>query len=92
MVRQRADAGTQTQTQTQSVRYILGNNETPNQPVGEYLGKEFMRLKEIAKEPMECSICLDEICCNRCICLLTCGHHFHFMCIQRTSVCPLCRA
>ena len=48
MVRQNANNQTQTQT---SVRYILGNNETPNQPVSEFLVKEFVRLKNIANEP-----------------------------------------
>ena len=84
------NAGTQTPQQT--VRYILGNNETPNQPVSEFLAKEFMRLKGIANENMECSICLEPICCNKCICLLMCGHSFHFVCIQKQSVCALCRS
>lgn len=84
------NAGTQTPPQT--VRYILGNNETPNQPVSEFLAKEFMRLKGIANENMECSICLDTICCQRCCVVLQCGHYGHFMCLQKLSICPLCRA
>ena len=86
----RQSAGTQ--TQQQPVRYILNNNETPNQPVSEYLSKEFMRLKGLAGENMDCSICLDPICCQRCICLLLCGHSFHYMCIQKQSICPVCRS
>ena len=84
-------AATQTPPEPQ-VRYMLGNNETPNQPVGEFLAKEFFRLKKIANEPMECSICLDTICCDRCIVVLLCGHVGHFMCLQKQSICPLCRA
>jgi hypothetical protein len=78
-------------TEIQS-RYILGGNETPNQPVGEFLGKEFLRLKGIAKEPMDCSICLEQICCDKCVCLLACGHVFHYMCISKQTTCALCRA
>lgn len=79
-----ANASTQT-------RFILGNNETPNQPVGEFLAKEFVRLKGLANEQMDCSICLDPICCTRCVVVLMCGHWGHFMCLQKQSVCPLCR-
>ena len=75
-----------------NVRYILGNNETPNQPVSEYLTKEFVRLKKLANEQMDCSICLDSICCPRCCVVLQCGHYGHFMCLQKLSICPLCRA
>ena len=71
------------------LRYIF--NESPNQPVGEFLGKEYMRLKENANEPLNCSICLGDICCDKCICLLMCGHSFHLLCIQKTQICPLCR-
>lgn len=74
-----------------NVRYILGNNETFNQPVSEFLSKEFVRLKKIANEPMDCSICLDSICCERCVIVLICGHYGHFMCLQKQSICPLCR-
>jgi hypothetical protein len=73
------------------VRYILGENESPNQPVGEYLTKEYMRLKELASEKMECSICLTGIDCRMCCCLLSCGHSFHYICVKKVSICPLCR-
>jgi len=81
-----------TQTQSTSVRYILGNNETPNQPVSEFLAKEIVRLKGLAKETMDCPVCLEQICCNRCVVVLICGHYGHFMCLQKQSVCPLCRS
>ena len=75
----------------QQTRYVLGNNDVPNQPVGEFLGKEFLRLKSLANEPIECSICLSAICCDKCCCLLSCGHVFHYFCVSKVSVCPLCR-
>ena len=88
MPRARANSSSQTPT----TRYVLGNNETPNQPVSEFLAKEFIRLKKIANEPMDCPICLDAICCDRCVCVLLCGHYGHYMCLQKQSICPLCRS
>lgn len=74
------------------IRYVLGNNETPNQPVSVFLTKEFVRLKQLAGEPMDCSICLESICCVRCCVVLQCGHWGHFLCLQKQLICPLCRA
>ena len=73
-----------------ATRFTLGTQ--PNQPVGSFLSKEYMRLKLQTNEPLECSICLEDICCNRCICVLMCGHHYHFECISKnqTGKCPLC--
>ena len=40
---------------------------------------------------IECSICLDEICCHKCYALTTCGHGFHLGCIIKCEKCPVCR-
>lgn len=74
-----------------AVRYTLGTQ--PNQPVSLFLARELFRLKAIANEPMECSICLDPICCDRCVCVLMCSHHFHYSCITQneSGCCPMCR-
>ena len=74
-----------------ATRYTLGTQ--PNQPVGLFLAREWFRLKAIANEPMECSICLEAICCDKCVCVLMCGHNYHYSCITQnlTGKCPLCQ-
>jgi len=74
------------------VRFIL-HTHTPNQPVSMFLAKEVMRMKQILHEDLTCSICLETICCDKCICVLSCSHHYHFSCIQQnpTGKCPMCR-
>lgn len=47
-------------------------------------------LKEKGKE-VECSVCLEEICCSKCYTLLNCGHSYHLCCIIKCKTCPLCR-
>jgi len=71
-------------------RLVLGTQ--PNQPVGFFLAKEIYRLKTLANEPLECSICLESICCNLCFSVLMCGHGYHYSCIVQnvTGKCPLC--
>lgn len=45
------------------------------------------------KKKLECSVCLDELCCKRCFCLLMCGHSLHADCWLRMTEkrCPVCR-
>lgn len=52
--------------------------------------KYYYLIKE--KEKLECSVCYDEICCERCFTLLSCGHYFHRDCLENciTTRCPLC--
>ena len=40
---------------------------------------------------IECSICLDDICCKKCYTVLTCGHSYHLACVIKCKSCPLCR-
>ena len=49
------------------------------------------------KEPIECSICLSEISCDKHLNLNNCDHYFHRKCIKQwvfsydNNSCPLCR-
>lgn len=80
-----------TRSTTEATRFVLNNNVSPNQPVGSYLSQEVYRMKKQLNEELNCSICLEEICCNKCYCMLLCGHGFHFICISSQVVCALCR-
>ena len=60
--------------------------------VSDYLKDDYYEIKKILKNKLECSICLDEICCKKCLALLPCGHSFHLSCLLKCSSCPLCRA
>lgn len=62
----------------------------PIRLVKDYLKNQFWELKK--NETMECSICLDNIDCQKCFCLLSCGHAYHLCCIIRCNTCPLCRS
>lgn len=52
----------------------------------------FEMCKETNKK-LECSVCLDELCCKRCFTLLICGHSLHADCYMRMDEkkCPVCR-
>jgi len=68
-------------------------NSEPIRPVKDYLKNFVWKLiKEYKKdEKIECSICLEEVDCQKCYSLLTCGHSFHMSCIYKCNSCPLCR-
>ena len=65
---------------------------------GDYLKKNYWSMAKQLNKKFECSICLEEIdCeygCERCFCILTCGHIYHLPCIIRCPQmsCPLCRS
>ena len=63
----------------------------PIRLVKDFLKNQFWQLKKDKGETMECSICLSDIDCEKCFCLLTCGHNFHVCCIFKCTNCPLCR-
>jgi len=63
----------------------------PIKPVKEYLKKTLWDLYKEKGEKLECSICLDDICCEKCYTVLTCGHHYHLSCVIKVNKCPLCR-
>jgi len=77
---------------TGSTRFVLNNNISPNQPVSRFLSQEVFKMKNQLNEELSCSICLESICCDKCYCLLLCGHGFHFVCISSQNICALCRA
>lgn len=65
----------------------------PIKPVKDFLKKKVWDL--IKEKPdnntFECSICLEEICCEKCYTLLDCGHSYHLCCVIKCKKCPLCR-
>ena len=63
----------------------------PIKPVKDYLKKTLWDLYKDKGEKLECSICLDEIDCEKCACWLTCGHHYHLCCVIKTNKCAMCR-
>ena len=75
---------------------ILIHQQVPQKPVNymvnDYLKDDFYEMKLKLKQELECSICLDKICCKKCMCLLPCGHSFHLACLIKCNFCPLCRA
>jgi hypothetical protein len=76
-------------------RYTFVEGEGFNQPVSIHLTKEYYEMTTALNKTLECSICLEPICCKNCICLLLCGHSYHFNCILRVekpAKCPLCRS
>lgn len=69
------------QIQPKPVKYI----------VGEYLKNNYYDMaKENGKE-LECPICMENICCKKCFCLLPCGHSYHLSCLLPLDKCALCR-
>ena len=74
-----------------STRYVLNDNETPNQPVSHFFAKEWLRVKTTLNESLDCSICLEPIICPNCITVLLCSHSYHIQCIHTQKICPLCR-
>ena len=75
----------------QTTRYLIQSIDV-NSPVSDFLVSEFMRLKLLAKETMDCAVCLSEICCEKCFILLQCGHGYHYKCLAKISICPICRS
>ena len=65
--------------------------QEPIRPVKDYLKKTLWDLYKDKGEKIECSICLDEIDCEKCACWLTCGHHYHLCCVIKTNKCAMCR-
>ncbi len=58
----------------------------------DYLRKNHYEMKKDLKKEIECAVCLEKICCDKCYTLLTCGHEFCLRCIMRCPHCPLCRS
>jgi len=68
--------------------------DPPREPVRitkDFLKNNYFDMLKEKKEKIECSICLEEIDCKNCFCLLTCGHSYHLGCILKCHNCPICR-
>jgi hypothetical protein len=69
-------------------------NIEPKEPiriVKPFLKNNYFDMLKKNGERIECSICMDEIDCKNCFCLLTCGHYFHLYETLRCDSCPVCR-
>jgi hypothetical protein len=74
--------------------------QEPIRPVKDYLKNQVWELikskqssttSQEKDNKIECSICLDDICCQKCYTILTCGHSYHLSCVIKCKTCPLCR-
>ena len=52
----------------------------------DYLRKNHYQMKQDLKKEIECSVCLEKICCEKCYTLLSCGHEFCLRCIMNFMV------
>ena len=70
------------------------DTQEPIRPVKDYLKNQVWDLIKNKPEDnkIECSICLDDICCQKCYTILTCGHSYHLSCVIKCKCCPLCRS
>ena len=64
----------------------------PIKPVKDFLKKTLWDLYKNKGDKLECSICLEDICCEKCYTVLTCGHHYHLCCVIKTNKCAMCRS
>ena len=77
------------------VEHIFQLPDMPLQNVVKpFLRDQFYEMAKKVGRKMECSICLENIDCNKCLTLMTCGHTLHLSCYmsQQTYTCPLCRS
>lgn len=68
------------------------DTQEPIRPVKDFLKNQVWNLYKEKNEKLECSICLDNICCQKCYTILTCGHSYHLSCVIKCKTCPLCRS
>ena len=68
------------------------DTKEPIRPVKDFLKNQVWNLYKEKNEKLECSICLDDICCQKCYTILTCGHSYHLSCVIKCKTCPLCRS
>jgi RING-finger-containing ubiquitin ligase len=69
------------------------DSKEPIRPVKDFLKNQVWDLIKAKTDDngIECSVCLEEICCKKCYTILTCGHSYHLCCIIKCNTCPLCR-
>lgn len=65
----------------------------PIRPVKDFLKNQVWDLikSKTQDNDIECSVCLEQICCQKCYTMLSCGHSYHLCCIIKCKSCPLCR-
>ncbi len=83
------------QTQQEVVEHTFVLPDMPFQNVVKpYLRDTYFEMCKETRRKMECSICLEDIDCRKCLTLMNCGHTLHMSCYmaQQTYTCPLCRA
>ena len=68
------------------------DTQEPIRPVKDFLKNQVWNLYKEKNEKLEYSICLDDICCQKCYTILTCGHSYHLSCVIKCKTCPLCRS
>ena len=68
------------------------DTQEPIRPVKDFLKNQVWNLYKEKNEKLECSICLDNICYQRCYTILTSGHSYHLSCVIKCKTCPLCRS
>jgi hypothetical protein len=59
--------------------------------VGEYLKNNYYDMAKENGKSLDCPICMEDICCKKCFCLLPCGHAYHLSCLLPLDKCALCR-
>jgi len=70
------------------------DSKEPIRPVKDYLKNQVWDLIKAKTDDnfIECSVCLEEVCCKKCYTILTCAHSYHLSCIIKCNTCPLCRS
>ena len=58
----------------------------------DFLKDKVWELQKATNEKNTCSICIEDINCKHCFCLLSCGHSYHSSCLMKWNKgCPLCK-
>jgi|TARA_A100001391_G_scaffold126651_1_gene86646 hypothetical protein len=57
----------------------------------DYLKNNYYDMAKQLNRKIECPVCLEEICCQKCMSILPCGHVYHLCCLMKCDMCPLCR-
>ena len=77
----------------QEEMYDLTLTVNKNEPVSDFLKNTYYNMKKRLDDDLTCAICLEKIDCERCMCVLTCGHFFHLHEILKLNFkCPVCRS
>jgi hypothetical protein len=64
----------------------------PNRMVSDFLKNNYWDMLKAQNKSVECAICLEQIDCKKCFCILSCGHFYDIGCIIKCKgKCPTCR-